>query len=66
MAHKLRIDEVLHMTSNAIQVSQNSAPNIQYPVECRASRGRRENEWETIETNHVSRIEFAKVHLHRV
>ena len=27
------MDDVEHITSNAIQVSQNSAPNIQYPVE---------------------------------
>lgn len=32
MAHKFSIDDVEHMTSNAIQVSQNSAPNIQYPA----------------------------------
>lgn len=27
------MDDVEHITSKAIQVSQNSAPNIQYPVE---------------------------------
>lgn len=27
------MDDVEHMTSKAIHVSQNSAPNIQYPVE---------------------------------
>lgn len=32
MAHKFSIDDVEHITSNAIQVSQNSAPNIQYPA----------------------------------
>ena len=32
MAHKFSIDDVEHITSNAIQVSQNSAPNIQYPT----------------------------------
>lgn len=29
MAHKLRIDAVEHMTSNATHVSQNLAPKIQ-------------------------------------
>lgn len=31
MAHKFRIEAVEHMTSKAIHVSQNCAPNIQYP-----------------------------------
>lgn len=31
IAHKLRIDAVLHITSNAIHVSQKREPNIQYP-----------------------------------
>lgn len=33
MAHKFKMDDVEHITSKAIHVSQNSAPNIQYPVE---------------------------------